>query len=636
MLGLFDFGKKEIKHKKFRFLLVFLGLIFCVSSTIFLISVSQNLGFTVFSSSSKLFTVSISKIIANYMFFESVLVFLMGTLTLYFLSSAMMAGRVRNVGLVKVLGSMDKNGFGYLMVAPLMIMFFASIIGGVIGFSVSIMVIVGLFGYSFSSFAINGIVISLGVTVVFFLLSWVVVSSQTGKALKIVSVGLLAGDETTFDFKEEKMEFIPKFAERLSSSLSITLKSMFRSRSRSKISLMCLCISIVLITVSFVGNFVCWDTTRVYADSAFDQNVFVIGNANFVNVYQKMLDPLTDVDQKQEILATTKFTDSSYMIKREFIEQLNMVNGLVSVDKRLAVFTHVMEVRNATIEVDKFNNPQYVTYGEYRSTDCIVVGIDPDQVIQGNIFQVGTSTLGGLDNAIIGDSLAELIFQNPYKQSIKVYPDKPASGVNFNIVNVVMEPLNHGYVVYIPISELQNLFSVNEVNFILVKTDGKSNDTILEVTQLAAQYGLTVSSLDNLRNEYIASIDKLWLSILPFTLLTVVTAMLCLLNCMLVSISSRFYDFSIIKAIGAKTNYLSKIVFFECLILILATAPIGITLGTTFDLLFLLPINTISLSSILYSLTAIIGTLLGMCILCTLIVMHLKKRKQQESAFGAN
>jgi ABC-type antimicrobial peptide transport system permease subunit len=626
-----DFGKEEIKHKKFRFLLVFFGLIICVSSTVFLLTISQSLGFSVFSSSSKLFTASISNTIANYIGFEGVIVFFTGVLTMYFLSSTMMAGRIRDIGLVKALGNTDKNAFGYLMSAPLIVMFFASLIGGLAGFSVSIGSIVFLFGQSFLSIVTKSLMISVGVAVVFFLLSWVVVSSQTAKALNRVSVSLLAGDASSFDFKKEKMESIPKFAERLSSSLSVALKNIFRSKTRSKIALVCLSISIFLITVSFVGNFVCWSTTRSYVDNAFEQNVFVIGNSNFVSIYQKMLDPLSDVKQNKETLAATKFTDSSYIISQEFIEKLDNIKGVTAIDKQLAVFTHVMEIRNTTIELDKFNNPHYVTYGEYRSTDCLIIGIDPNQRVQRDIVHTSyTSTLENAGNAIIGDSLSEAIFQNPYKQGIEIYSEKSTDSSNFNIVNIITEPLNHGYVTYISVTELQEIFSVNGFNFILVKTDGYDNNTVLEITKLATQYGLTVSSLDTLHGEYISSIDKLWLSILPFTSLTVITAMICLLNCMFISISSRFHDFGIIKAIGAKPNYLSKIVFFECLILILATAPIGITLGITFDTLFLLPANTLSLPFTLYSLTTIIGILFAMCSLCTLIIIRLKKQTPHE------
>jgi ABC-type antimicrobial peptide transport system permease subunit len=359
--------------------------------------------------------------------------------------------------------------------------------------------------------------------------------------------------------------------------------------------------------------------------------VLIIGNANFVRAYQKMLDPLSDVNQNKETLAATKFTDSSYMISQEFIEKLGKINGVISIDKRFAVFTHVMEVKNTIIELDKFNESHYVTYGEYRSTDCLVVGVDANQKINGDIFhKPDTSTLKSADNAVIGDSLSEAIFQNPYKQGIEVYSEKSIDSSNFNIINVITDPLNHGYVTYISVTELQELFSVNGFNFILVKTDEYDNNTVLEITQLATQYNLTVSSLDTLHNEYMSSIDKLWLSILPFTSLTVITAMICLLNCMFISISSRFHDFGIIRAIGAKSNYLSKIVFFECLILILATAPIGITLGITFDLLFLLPSNTLSIPFTLYSLTTIIGILLGMCSLCTLIIIRLKKQNPHE------
>jgi ABC-type lipoprotein release transport system permease subunit len=549
---------------------------------------------------------------------------------IYFLSSSMMAGRIRDIGLVKALGSTDKNGFGCLMAAPLIITFFASVVSGLIGLLASTVVSVYLFKFSIASIITNNIIISIGITALSFLLSWVIIASRSEKALKLASVILLSGDSSAFDFKKEKIDFIPNIAERLSASFGFALKSIFRSKIRAKTAVICLFASILLITVSFVGTFVCWDTTRSYADKAFDQNTLVIGSANFVDIYQKMMQPITNINTQNQEIAEYEFTSSDIMVDQAFIEQLNTIKGVASVDKRLVIFTHVAEVQNTTIELDQFNDPHYVIYGDHRSADCIVVGVDPDQLIgRGFSQRFDTSSLGGLDKAIIGDSLRQ-IFQEPYKQNIRINTSNSSNSLNFNIANVVMDPLNHGYVTYLPISELQRLFSVDGFNLILVKVDSFDSEAISEIAMLATQHGFIVDNLDSAHNEYISGIDGLWFSVLPFTFFSVVIAMICLLNGMFVSISSRFHDFGIIRAIGAKPNYLLKAVFFECSIFVLAAAPIGIILGTIFDLLFLLPAGTFSLSFLFYSLIGIVVTLFVMCCLCALIVIHLRKRRPHE------
>lgn len=129
-----------------------------------------------------------------------------------------------------------------------------------------------------------------------------------------------------------------------------------------------------------------------------------------------------------------------------------------------------------------------------------------------------------------------------------------------------------------------------------------------------------------MRQQSLSNIDGIWLSILPFPLLSVITAMIGLLNCMFVSFSGRQPDFGILKAIGAKPNYTAKIVLLESLTLMLLTAPVGIALGMLFNFLFLVSGATISFQLSVASIGGLILLLLSMCGLSTIIVLRMNKQ----------
>jgi len=456
------------------------------------------------------------------------------------------------------------------------------------------------------------------------------VARRTNNAFKLASVNLLSGDRSYFDFENERIGLVKKVAEKLSPSVEIVLKSMFRSRSRSRTTIVCLIVSTLLMTVSLVGGFLCWDTSASYADMAIGQNVIAVGNSVLVDKYISLLDPNSNASDLE--LQSFNFTSSRFILNETFIERLGLLQGIEVVDTRLVTFTQVFEIQNATAELDWVTREtHYVITGDHRSKNCLVVGLDPAHLASSGFTQkTGALNLGSYEEAIVGDSLSEAIFQDPYKQSIRVSSNQSADKKDFKIVNVVVDPINHGMVLYVPLSPLWELFSVDGFNLVLVKVNGASEDVVWEIDSLASQYGLVVRNLDSAHNEYAASIDEIWLSVLPFAMLSVVTAMIGLLNSMFVSVSSRTHDFGILKAIGAKPNYLTKIVFLESSIFVLVTAPVGIIFGTLCVFLFLVPGATLSALFLAASLLGITVILFSMCCLSTLLVTRARKKLPHE------
>ena len=94
--------------------------------------------------------------------------------------------------------------------------------------------------------------------------------------------------------------------------------------------------------------------------------------------------------------------------------------------------------------------------------------------------------------------------------------------------------------------------------------------------------------------------------------------------------SSRLHDFGIFRAIGARPNYVTRLVFLESLVFILLTAPVGILIGMLFNFVFLIPEPTLSIPILLTSLFGLSIVLIGMCLLSTFLVMKLGKQSPIE------
>jgi ABC-type antimicrobial peptide transport system permease subunit len=616
LLGLLDFAKKAFKHRKIQPAITLLGLVICVASTIFLILLGQSLGLIFAQSTGTRFVNFLSSTISQFIYFDTALIFLVGMVVIYFLFTSMMADRQKDVGLIKALGSKENLGFGYVMAEPLLIIIYGCIGGGLIG---SITFIVYSAVFLPNALLSQGLIcffLFLGFLVVSFLCSWIISSRKAEDFFKNTPVSLFAGDTQNFDFVKEDLIGLKKFLNRLPWSLQIVLKGIIRSRSKSKTALVCLTLCIFLMTVSLAGGVVAWWTTRNYVDNSFGQNVLAVGNEKVLAEYETMMTDALNIH-----LSSFNFIDGQFFIDNSFLEKLNTISQIEIVDSRLLLIDKVVEVQTSELVTDD-DGSHYVTYGRsnVRSSNALIVGINAHYVADNLLTQ---NMLLNSNTTIIGSSLAQSIFDNPLKQKIAI--DSTDSHREFFLISdVVLDPINQGFVVYVSIDALQELTSLTTQNLVLIKI--QDNTVVSEIERLAEQYGLMTLSLDRVHQLSLSNIDRIWISILPFPILSVITTLIGLLNCLLVSFSGRQHDFGILRAIGAKSNYTAKLVLIESFVFILPTATLGIIFGMMFNFIFLIPNATINPQLLLSCVGGLFILLLSLCLISAMVVLRLNKQ----------
>ena len=612
LLDTLDFAKKAIKHRKLQPIIALVGLVICVASTVFLVLLGQGLGL-IFNSATTTRPVSfLSKTIAQFIYLDVGLIFLVGIGVVYFLFTSMMADRRRDVGLIKALGSMGETGFSYVMAEPLLIIIYGCVLGGLIGLSLFIgYALVFLPGTLLAQGWLMG-VLFLGLLGVFFVGSWVIASRKAEEYFKGAPVSLFAGDVQNFDFVKEQLGGLKKFLDRLPWMLQVTLKSVIRSKSKTRTAMICLTGCIFLMTVSLAGGAVAWSTTRSYVDDSFGQNVIAIGKEPVLKEYENMMTNTLDTP-----LQAFNFLEEHFFIEEGFFEKLGTIQHVELIDTRLIMMGRVVEVQTTEIV-----NGNYVTYGpsNVRSTMALLVGLNAEAIADNLLTQPNPLAA---NTTIIGDALAQTLFDNALKQKIAIDSKDSTNRETFTISNINVDLINQGFVVYMPLDTLQKLYNLTGQNLILIKT--QNTNAILEIETIAKQYNLNILPMDEVHQKSLSNIDTLWLSILPFPILSTITTLISLLNCLLVSFSGRIHDLSILRAIGAKNNYTAKMILTESITYTLPAALTGITLGMLFNLIFLIPNATITPQLLIICISGLTLLLLSMCLISTTIMLKLNK-----------
>jgi ABC-type lipoprotein release transport system permease subunit len=344
--------------------------------------------------------------------------------------------------------------------------------------------------------------------------------------------------------------------------------------------------------VTIAGGIIANQTTQSYVERAVSRDVVVVGHSDLSRRYVDLLSQFFEVKETEDI----DYLNLKYDISESLVSELNAIPGVLKVDPRLVLETTVKEVQGVIIDPEEPD--QYIPVGDHRSGKALVLGVQPNNVI--NEWLVFGRFLNETDvySAVIGDSLALEMFANPEKQAVTVLKE------NFEIAGVCLDPLNNGNVVYVPLDVLSTLVdNPRNYNLVFLKVNASMR---LEVLAEIEKMGLAPVELNGVLGRHLAFLGYIWSFVMFLSLFSLVTAVLCLLSYMMLSVAGQQREFGMMRALGAKPKMIMKIVFMEALIITLISGAVGIFVGFFFTFVFLIPDPVISQ----FTLFSVIGLLL--------------------------
>lgn len=526
---------------------------------------------------------------------------------------------------MKSLGALREKFYSFYMKEALIIYLVGFLIG----------LIIGLLSYGLTSLILLFLNFSVNIYIdffwipIFFFLTLFAVYVISGYVLRKITqqkIQWIFSKDIQHDFDAQKtLTLIPRWLSRFGFNLKIAITNLIRRKGEFKRFLILFGTLMTLIFTLTIGVFVLTSSAENWISRSQGNNLIVIGHRdvvyNYSLMYQKFSDLNIDTNEPK-----FNFTKSNYLFDSSILSSFESIEGIQKIDKRLITFSTIKEI-NSSIIIEG----QYISVGEDRYATIPLIGVDPNEMCQDfEIEGVFFTDEDGYDNITIGDSLARFTFSVPLYQKLRV-----GNGTSYHIKGILIDSFNNGYTAYFDLETLNEEMGlpIDNINIILIQANSIEIDALenqLE-TIIKNELGQEFIAM-NMNNVFNQNLFKLkTLNIIPIILIILFSAIsyLSLYNYQKVALHEKVKDFIIMKAIGAKSKSLKRILFIENFFIIIISSAYSIGVSMLINILFLF--ERVTLPPFYEPLLIFIGYLSIFLILNFLSIIPLSKKIKQFS-----
>jgi ABC-type antimicrobial peptide transport system permease subunit len=570
------FSLNDLLRRKLQTGLVVFGMALCVASTLFLLLLSDKIGFGVLSIIENRLTASFLTIFSRFIMFVGFLIFVVGMVIISFLVFIMMSQRIRDIGLMKAAGCPNNLVFGYFMNELIMVAFVGCLLGVVLGIvgdyaSTSLLNSMGFQATQGSA----TLWLTLIIFALFFVLSLIIGAKPILDTAKVKPAMALSPSFSYGLSKESDFKGVSKAG----LTVKMAVRSLFRRKSATFRIILCLTVVFILVTVSVAGGIVADRTTKSWVERAVGRDMVLVGHHDMCNSYELLLSKFHETKTSTPI----NYSDKRYVISDKILGQLESMPEL-SIDPRLIMEAQIEEVQGI---VYGQQTGETTVVGDNRKDTSLIVGIEPKRALSQWFLDGEFLTENQTSEAMIGDTIAQKIFTNPLVQNLTLFEN------DFAIKGVCLDPINNGNVTYVPLATLQSISNISKPNVIMVRISATANrqeslDRIRTAVK-AADSEFEVLELNEVLDKSLNFLGYIWSTIMFLPLLSLSAAILCLVGYVILSINEQRQEFGILRAVGAKPRLVLKIVLVQNLLVLLSSWAAGIALGIMVTLLILIP-----------------------------------------------
>jgi ABC-type antimicrobial peptide transport system permease subunit len=596
------FPINDLLRRKFQTSLTIATLTLSVASTLFLLLFSSRLGSGV-TSAAGIFTLGLSAVFSQFLLFIGVLIFVIGAVLASFISFLMMAQRTRDFGLMKAAGCPNSLVGGYFMTELLIVSFAGSVLGIALGFLMDYVAS----NVIFSSYQLPSFWFAPVVFFVFLVLAFIFGLRPIIKAAKMSSVEALS----PMNYYGLRMESKHKALSRSALTWRIASRNMVRRQSAILRIVVLLSLVFVLLTISVAGGIIAKDTTTSWLQKSVNSDIIGVAQIGMGDQYKLLLEKFSGAKET----GVFNYSDPSLGINKTVIEKLKGLPSVSLVDSRLITKEHVREIANFTIDP---NTLATLPVGDSRQGDVIVVGVDLQNLV--SEWSIKGRFLSGNLEAVIGDSISQTMYAS--KDSILADPLVESMEIKyttFNIVGVCVDPLNNGLVAYVSIDKLENVTEIYCPNLLLIKLNNSSdrNTALIEIRNAVKGIdpNLDVFDLSGVAKQNTSFLASTWQTIMLLPLFTLLSAALCLMGYIMISVDEQHQEFAVLRAVGAKPKVVISILAIQSMIILLSSLGVGLSIGIFITLLILMKQPLVTGGGIIEITGWLIIAVLGMFIL---------------------
>jgi putative ABC transport system permease protein len=570
-----SFSINDLLRRKFQTSLITVSLTLCVTATVYLLLVGENMGFEISLMVEGKLTAGFSTIFSPFIILIGLLSVIAGAVIISFMFFVMMSQRVKDIGLMRASGCPNDLIFGYFMTELLIVTFvgcFLGVVFGTLAYYTSIGVS-NFFGFQISQKPVNFWLIL--VFVLFFALALIF---GTKPILDTTKVEPAKAVSPTYQFGLSKEPGF-KITSKSSFTTKIALRSLFRRKSATIRIILCLSTVFTLVTVAVAGGIIADYTTKNWIEKAIGRNTVLVAHQDMCDQYDLLLSKF----YRAEDIPQFNYTDQRYSVPENLLKSLSSTSGIIGIETRLVLEAHVEEVLGYIFVPE---TSTIIEVGDNRQGESLIVGVEPGKVLSKCFIEGEFLKENRTREAVIGDSLAQKMFSQPLNQSIRLF-DR-----NFDVTGVCLDPINNGNVTYLPLKALQNATGLSNPNVIMVRVDPADSTEILNQMSAnvkAVNLEFEIFELDEVLEKSLSFIGHIWSTIMFLPLFSLIAASLGLIGYVVLTIAEKHQEFGVLRAVGTKPRTVVKIISEQSFIILLSSFAAGVPIGIILTLLILVP-----------------------------------------------
>ncbi len=281
---------------------------------------------------------------------------------------------------------------------------------------------------------------------------------------------------------------------------------------------------------------------------------------------------------------TTTSSDFKLLINdTQLINEIEKVNASVAVIQKMCYIK--FNYREVGLTVTGINFTQFkIIYGATFSAKYGEIPLNPEN----NTVVIGYRLREPWENDTIlfdiGDEI-EITWISRMKTRLE---NKSCAGKVVAILDEIGFNFGGGpsdYGIYIPISQAQSFFGINECSMIIVQLVDDSEETIEEVSESIKDLfdnQVSVSSPTAMLNVVSSAFSTIELLLAGIAAISLLVAGIGIMNIMIVSLMERTREIGILKALGMKNRTVLLIFLSETIIIGLIGSVVGIVAGWSF------------------------------------------------------
>ncbi len=582
-----SFPVNDIFRRRGQTELIMISLAMSVAATVFILLFAERLGFSVSSVSSGRLTYGLSAVFSPFLTMLVILAFVVGIVLVSFLGYLMMSQRSRDIGLMKSAGCPNDLVFGYFTTELLIVVLTSCAFGVALG--IGAIYLAGVFfvqlGVQIPQKPINVLLVA-GIFVVSLIFSFVFGVRSVYSQSKLTPFEASSPAHYMGVGKDPGFRVFSRFA----LTLRIAIRSIFRRKSASLRVILCLSFVFVLITVAISGSVIANDTTRNWIERAVGHNTILIAHRDVTTQYQQLLSTF----YSSSTGGLVNYTDPVYSVPPNLRNELAASFPDTVIESRLILEIPVKEVQSFVLGE---TTGATRTIGDHRASDTLIMGVEPaktasDWYIYGRFLDNDTAP-----EAVIGDSLAQSMFEDPQLQKIRMFSQ------DVSIVGVCLDPINMGNVTYVPLKFLQEISNTSQTNALMLRMPSAADlSKALDQIRAIVEEGFPnfeAGSLEVALDRQLDFVSYIWSTVTLLPLIMLGSASLCLIGYEALIIGEQRQELGILRALGLSPGTTITFVLTQTFLVLIASCGLGVSLGIIITLLVLVEQPVITFFTVL-------------------------------------